>query len=63
MLTLLSKETGLFSRWVHNGEFEDAVLKVAAKFPMKKLNVGIVHQGLPFDVEEFVKQIAEEAEI
>jgi hypothetical protein len=60
MLSLPSV-VALFSRWVHNGEFEDAVLKVAAKFPMKKLNVGVVHQGLPFDVEEFVKQIAEEA--
>jgi hypothetical protein len=53
---------GLLSRWVRNGEFDAAVLKVAAKFPMKKLNVGVVHQGLPFDVEEFVKQI-EEADI
>ena len=63
MLTLLSKETNLFFRWVHDGEFDDALLKVAAKFPMKKLNVGVVHQGLPFDVEEFVKQIVEEGKV
>jgi hypothetical protein len=60
MLTLPTG-TGLLSRWVQDGEFEDAVLKVAARFPMKKLNVGVVHQGLPFDVEEFVKQVEEAA--
>jgi hypothetical protein len=60
MLTLPTG-AGLLSHWVHNGEFDDAVLKVAAKFPMKKLNVGVVHQGLPFDAEEFVKQVEEAA--
>jgi hypothetical protein len=62
MLTLPTG-TSLLSRWVHDGEFEDAVLRVAARFPMKKLNVGVVHEGLPFDVEGFVKQVVEEARI
>jgi len=60
MLSLPSV-AALFSRWVHNGEFEDAILKVAARFPMKKLNVGVVNEGLPFDVEEFVRQVEEAA--
>jgi len=43
--------------WTHNGELDDAVIQVAATFPMKRIGVGVVHDGLPFDVEEFVKQI------
>jgi hypothetical protein len=43
--------------WSHDGEFDDAVFQVAATFPMKKLPVGIEQNGLPFDVQEFVKQI------
>ena len=62
MLQLLSRQADLLSSWVRNGEFDDAVLKVAARFPIKKLHVGVVHQGFPLDVEEFVKQIREEAE-
>jgi hypothetical protein len=42
--------------WLHNGELDDAVFQVAATFPMKRMGVGVVH-GLPFDVEEFLKQI------
>jgi hypothetical protein len=62
MLTLPTG-TSLLWRSVHEGEFEDAVLKVAAKFPMKKLHVGVQHQGLPFDAEEFVRQIVEEGKV
>jgi hypothetical protein len=43
--------------WMHNGELDDAVIQVAATFPMKRIGVGVGHDGLPFDVEEFVKQI------
>jgi hypothetical protein len=43
--------------WMHDGEPDDAVIQVAATFPMKNTEVGVVHDGLPFDVEEFLKQI------
>jgi hypothetical protein len=43
--------------WTHDGELDDAVFHVAATFPMKKMEVGVVHQGPPFDVQEFVRQI------
>jgi len=43
--------------WSHEGELDDAVFQIAAKFPMKKLPVGLVKNGLPFDVQELVKQI------
>ncbi len=45
--------------WTHDGELDDAVFQVAAKFPMTNMEVGVVHDGLPFDVEEFLKQIGE----
>jgi len=43
--------------WSHGGELDDAVFQIAAKFPMKKLPIGLVKNGLPFDVQELVKQI------
>jgi hypothetical protein len=43
--------------WTHNGELDDSVFQVAATFPMKNMGVGVVHHGLPFDVQEFLKQI------
>ncbi len=58
MLGLLQMMQGdLLMPWLHNGELDDAVIQVAATFPMKNMGVGVVHDGLPFDVEEFVKQI------
>jgi hypothetical protein len=43
--------------WTHNGDLDDAVFQVAATFPMKKMAVGVEQEGLPLDVEEFVKRI------
>ena len=43
--------------WSHEGELDDAVFQIAARLPMKKLPVGLVKNGLPFDVQELVKQI------
>jgi hypothetical protein len=37
------------------------VIQIAATFPMKRMGVGVVHEGLPFDVEEFLKQIVARA--
>ncbi len=47
--------------WTHNGELDDAVFQVAATFPLKKMEVGVVHEGPPFDVEEFFKQVGARA--
>ena len=38
------------------------VIKVAARFPMEKMEAGIVRSGLPFDLEEFMKQLEAERE-
>jgi hypothetical protein len=47
----------LLAQWTHDGQFDDAVFDVAATFPMEKMRTGVVRQGPPVDVEEFVKQI------
>ena len=47
----------LLAQWTHDGQLDDAVFDVAATFPMEKMRTGVVRQGPPFDVEEFVKQI------
>jgi hypothetical protein len=43
--------------WSHGGKLDDAVFQIAATFPMKKLPIGLVKNGLPLDVQELVKQI------
>lgn len=55
MMTKMMPE--LLARWTHDGEFDDAVFQVAATFPMEKMKTGVVRQGPPLDVEEFVRQI------
>jgi len=47
----------LLAPWIRDGQPDDAVFEVAATFPMEKMRTGIVREGLPFDVEEFVKRI------
>lgn len=40
---------------------EDALCRAAAKVPAEWMGVGIMRQGLPFDVDEFLRLCAEEA--
>jgi hypothetical protein len=54
MLTLTIKmNPDLLARWI-DGQPDDAVFEVAATFPMEKMQIGIVRQELPFDVDKFV---------
>ena len=39
------------------GEFDGAVFKVAARFPMTWMQKDVVDPALPFEAEEFVKQV------
>jgi hypothetical protein len=55
ILQMLSGE--VLTPWTHDGELDDAVIQVAASFPMKKMEVGMVQEGPPFDVQEFVRQV------
>ena len=49
-------DQGLLSPWLHNDELHDAVFKVFATFPMKRIKKG-GQEGFPFDIEELTKQI------
>ena len=48
---------GLLEAYKSDGEFTDAVFRMAATFPMKRMEMGVRYQGPPFDVEEFLKQV------
>jgi len=53
-------DQGLLSPWLHNGELDDAVFKVFATFPIKRIQKGS-QEGFPFDIQELTKQIENEA--
>jgi hypothetical protein len=50
----------LESAWP-GGQPSDAVFKVAAKMELKWLGLGVVQNGLPFDVEKFLTEIHAES--
>jgi hypothetical protein len=54
------REVGALATWVHDGVPDDAVFHVAATIPMSSsMQVGVVYNKPPFDVEEFIKQVEE----
>jgi hypothetical protein len=57
ILRLLAEHLGLLSSWLHDGKLDDVVFNVAAKFPIKRVPIGVLQQGMPLDVQEFIKQI------
>jgi hypothetical protein len=46
------------AQWTHDGELDDAVFQVAATIPMEKMRAGVVREGMPFDMDEFLRQVA-----
>ena len=59
MLEMLA-EHGVLSPWLHDAELDDAVFRVFAAFPVKRIQKG-GQEGYPFDVQGLVKQIEKEA--
>jgi len=59
-LEMLAKPTEPLSPWLHGGELDDAVFKVFATFPMKRINKG-GQDTFPFNIRELTKQIEKEA--
>ncbi len=49
-------------RFMQNGQPNDAVLRAAAKVPAEWIGVGVLREGAPFDVNEFVRLCGEEKE-
>jgi hypothetical protein len=56
MLGFLAKSVGLLPPEMPS-EVRDVVFSVAAKFPMQRMELGVQYQGMPMDVDGFVKQI------
>ena len=54
---MLRSLAGMLLPWVRDGVLADAVFKVGAIFPMKKMSEGAPQQGLPFDVQGFFEEI------
>src|SRR5271154_4843777 len=52
----------MLAPWTHGEVLDDAVFKVAATFPMTRMQTGIVYGGLPFDLQEFLNQVAKQVE-
>lgn len=48
---------GALEAWLQDGMPNDAVFEVAATIPMSRMQVGVVYNKMPFDVEEFVKRV------
>ena len=58
-LLWMLREVEVLATWVHDGVPDDAVFYVAATIPMSRMQVGVVYQKPPFDLEEFIKQVEE----
>ena len=43
--------------WMEHSNI-DKVMDVAAEFPMKRMELGVIYQSPPFDVQEFLKQVS-----
>jgi hypothetical protein len=50
---------GVLSSWLRDGVLDDAVFQVLATIAMKRMQVGVVYNKPPFDVDEFIKQVEE----
>jgi hypothetical protein len=53
---------GMLAPWTQGDAVDDAVFKVAATFPMTRMRPGVVYDGLPFDLQEFLDQVAKQVE-
>lgn len=49
----------LLAPWTKDGQFDDVIFRAIAQVPMEWIGVGITHEGLPFDVEDFMRRVRE----
>jgi hypothetical protein len=55
MLGLITRHGHELTGLLNDGQLDDAAFNAAAQTPMEWMGVGIVRQGLPFDVNEFMR--------
>lgn len=58
LAAILEIRPELAAAWIQDGRPDDAVFEVAATFPMENMEPGMVREGFPLDMGEFVKRIA-----
>jgi len=51
----------LLEPWTKKDQLDDAVFRAVAQVPMEWVGVGIVHKGLAFDIEDFMRRVREAA--
>ena len=51
----------LLADHVHDGQPDDVVFRIAANIPLERREIGVEYDGLPFDADEFVKRLHDEA--
>jgi hypothetical protein len=62
MLTMLRQlPTDLLADKMRGGQLDDVVFKVAATIPLERREIGVEYDGLPFDADEFVRRLRDEA--
>lgn len=49
--------------WIKEGQPEEIVFKIIATIPMAAPQPGVVHEGLPIDVEKLITQIENESKL
>jgi hypothetical protein len=57
LLEMISPD--LLSEWRKDGQMDERVFRAAASIPLEWQKVGVVRQGLPFNVEDFMRRVAE----
>jgi hypothetical protein len=58
-LLWMLRQVEVLATWLHDGVPDDAVFHVAATIRMSRMQIGVVYQEPPFDLEEFIKQVEE----
>jgi len=46
---------------MHDDQLDEVVFRVAATIPLERREIGVEYDGLPFDADEFVKRVRDEA--
>ena len=59
LLMLMPPVKELLSPWIKDDQPTDALFQVAAKIPMEGIKVGVVSEGLPLDLEDFIKRCSQ----
>jgi hypothetical protein len=57
LLKMLSPD--LLSEWRKDGQMDERVFRAAATIPLNWQKVGVIREGLPFDVEDFMRRVRE----